>query len=378
MKKTHKLLSGILLASSALGLLGCQSSQTISPEMSKVTEQFIIGTYTQNGSQGVYKVTLDADSQTLSNNGVVALGTNPSYLALSKKQDWFFAATGKESGSIDTFLLDEQSNSYKLQQHIKGLGKDTCHISLNPQETQLAVANYSSSDVYLFDIHPETKALTQKGYFKNKGTGPSNRQEKSHMHYVQWDKSGRFLYAVDLGTDEVIAFDAQDKSFSPIVAAKLTAGDGPRHLTFHPTKPWVYVLNELSNSLAVFSQDAATGKLTLKQQTSMLMTPSKNNTSSAIKISDDGQYIYAGVRGINEIAVFKINADGFAKLLQSHPTLGNWPRDINLSADQKHLLIANQKSNTITVLNRDKKTGLLSSSPMTLNISTPSYIGNYK
>lgn len=374
MKKIHNVLSTLLLASSVFGLVGCQTTSNTLLNTPNPTEQFLVGTYTQNGSEGVYKITLDTESQRLSNNGLIATAINPTYLAVSNKQDWLFAATGKQSGSIDSFKLDEQSNTYKFRQHVNNLGKGTCHISLNAQETQLAVANYSSGDVYLFDINPNSKVLTQKGYFKNEGTKP----KQSRMHYVQWDNSGRFLYAIDLGTDEVIAFDVEDNNFSPITVAKLSAGDGPRHLVFHPKEPWVYVLNELTNSLAMFKQNPQTGNLTLKQHISALVTPSKNNLSSAIKMSNDGRFIYAGVRGINEIAVFEINSEGSAKLIQSHTTLGNWPRDINLSENQQHLLIANQRSNTLTVLKRDMKTGLLSSTPITLNISTPSYIGHYK
>ena len=372
--KIKNILFTLLIMGSSIGISGCKSTQL----SNSTPEEFLIGTYTQDFSQGVYKITLDNESNTLFNNGVMAKSVNPSYLASNKAQDWIFAATGKKSGSIDSFKWDNTTNTFILEQQIKGLGKGTCHITLNSQETQLAVANYSSSDVYMFDINPMTKALTQKGYFKNTGNGPSSRQQQSHMHFVHWDDAGRYLYAIDLGTDQILAFDTLNKNFTPIIAAKLSPGDGPRHLAFHPSKPMVYVINELTNSLAVFSQNISTGQLTLKQQISALQTPSKNNTASAIKISDDGRFIYAGIRGINEIAVFAINNDGTAKLIQSHSTLGDWPRDLSLSPSQKHLLIANQKSSTITVLAINTETGLLSSTDMTLDISTPSYIGVLK
>lgn len=381
MNSIKNILPTLLLIGSAFGLSSCK----LTAQKPIIEEHFLIGTYTQEFSQGVYKITLDAKSNSLFNHGAIAKGVNPSYLALSKNQDWLYAATGKKTGGIDVFLKDNQSNTYNLQQQITNIGKDTCHIALNPQENQLAVANYSSSDIYVFDIDPLTKQLTQKNRFKNFGTGPTSRQTESHMHYVQWDSAGRFLYAVDLGTDEVLAFDSTSEIFTPTVAAKLSAGDGPRHLTFHPSKPWVYVLNELTNSISVFDQNITTGKLTFKQNVSALQLPSihqlskqqpsKTNTSSAIKISNDGKFVYAGVRGINEIAVFATNTNGTAKLIQSHSTLGNWPRDITLSSNQEHLLIANQKSSTITVLKRNIETGLLSNTEMTLDISTPSYIG---
>lgn len=379
MNNIKNILPTLLLIGSVFGLSSCK----LTTDTPLNQEHFLIGTYTQEFSQGIYKISLDTNNDLLFNHGVIAKGVNPSYLALSKNKNWLYAATGKKTGGIDIFLKDSQSNTYNLQQQLINIGKDTCHISLNPQENQLAIANYSSSDIYVFSIDPLTKKLTQKSRFKNFGSGPTSRQKESHMHYVQWDSAGRFLYAVDLGTDEVLAFDSTSDNFTPLVAAKLSAGDGPRHLAFHPIKPWVYVLNELTNSVTVFDQDIVTGKLTFKQNVSALLQRSKqkqspNNTSSAIKISNDGKFIYAGVRGINEIAVFAINTNGTTTLIQSHSTLGNWPRDITLSSSQQHLLIANQKSSTITVLKRNNETGLLSNTDMTLDISTPSYIGVFK
>lgn len=366
------------LISSLIMLTGCKTTENTASPIIDTKEHFLIGTYTKESSKGVYKVTLDPAAQSFTNDGVIATAENPSYLALSKNQSTLFAATGSKSGSVDRLTWNNDLGQYSLAQQMKDLGQGTCHISLNPQETQIAIANYGSGDVHLFNIDTKTQELSKSGYFKNSGKGPSWRQEKPHMHFVTWDNVGNFLYAVDLGTDEVKVFNSNDKTFTPAVAAKLPAGDGPRHMIFHPKKPWAYVVNELSNTVAVFTQNEVTGKLTQIQHVDIAKGRGDKNISSAIKISNDGQYLYAAVRGINEIAVLKINDDGRVKFIQSHTTLGNWPRDITLSANQNHLLIANQNSNTVTVLKRDVKTGLLTSTDMKLDISIPSYIGVFK
>ncbi|XPF93017.1 lactonase family protein [Colwellia sp. RE-S-Sl-9] len=366
------------LVSSLIMLTSCKTTENNASPMVETKEHFLIGTYTKESSKGVYKVTLDPTTQSFTNEGVIATAENPSYLALSKNQSTLFAATGSTSGSVDRLTWNNELGQYNLAQQMKDLGQGTCHISLNPQETQIAIANYGSGDVHLFNVDTQTQELSKAGYFKNSGKGPSLRQEKPHMHFVTWDIAGKFLYSVDLGTDEIKVFNSNDKTFTPSVAAKLPAGDGPRHMIFHPTKPWVYAVNELTNTIAVFTQNEVTGKLTQTQHVEIAEGRGDKNISSAIKISNDGQYLYAAVRGINEIAVLKINDDGKVKFIQSHTTLGNWPRDITLSANQDHLLIANQNSNTVTVLKRDVKTGLLTSTDMKLDISIPSYIGVFK
>jgi len=372
----------VILISSFFLLSACLTTdKTRTTKETPVTtqEKFLIGTYTNDLSNGVYKISLNLKKQLLTNEGLIATAVNPSYLVLSKDQSTLYAATGSDSGSIDRFSWNTSLQKYELMQQIKGLGKWTCHIALNPQENQLAIANYGTGDVHMFAIESKNNLLSEAGYFKNTGNGPSTRQTQSHMHFVSWDNEGKYLYAIDLGTDEIKVFNSSNKSFIPEVAAKLRPGDGPRHLIFHPKKPWVYVVNELTNSVAVFTQNKTNGKLMLIQYISIADEKNNNqpieNISSAIKISNDGQFIYAAIRGINKLAVLRVSNTGKVKLIQHHSTLGDWPRDIAISANQKYILIANQRSNTINVLKRDTETGLLSSTEMMLDISIPSYIG---
>jgi|GEM_PF-536006 len=378
---TKNTLPLILISSFFLfgGCLTTDTAQTIEETPVNNQEKFLIGTYTNDSSEGVYKISLNSKKQLLINEGIVATAVNPSYLVLSKDQSTLYAATGDDSGGIDRFAWNTNLKKYELRQQIKGLGKWACHIALNPQENQLAIANYGTGDVHLFAIESKNNLLSEAGYFKNTGSGPSARQTQSHMHFVSWGNEGKYLYAIDLGTDEIKVFNSNNKSFVPEVAAKLRAGDGPRHLVFHPKKPWVYVVNELTNSVAVFTQNKTNGKLIPIQYISII--DEKNNEqpiesiSSAIKISNDGRFIYAAIRGINKLAVLRVSNTGKVKLIQHHTTLGDWPRDITISANQNYILIANQRSNTINVLKRDTETGLLTSTEMILDISIPSYIG---
>ncbi|MDU0355948.1 lactonase family protein [Paraglaciecola aquimarina] len=341
-------------------------------------QEFLIGTYTQDGSEGVYRIVLDDTKQELKNIGLVASAVNPSYLSIDSQTKNILAATGKQQGGIASFKWNNNTAKFDLVQQVEGLGRGACHIATNPDGSKVAIADYGSGEVFMYSVDTQSLTLSKAGYFKNEGKGDNSRQEAPHMHYVEWDKTGRFLYAVDLGTDEIKLFDSQDSEFTAQVAAKLQAGDGPRHIAQHPQKAWVFGLNELSNTITVFDQDLDSGKLNAKQRVELLRdTDPDGNTASAIKVSADGRYVYAAVRGVNKISVLSVGKNGKLKLLQQHSTIGNWPRDITISADQNYLLIANQKSGDISVLARNNETGLLSATSMQLPISTPSYIGNF-
>ena len=70
---------------------------------------------------------------------------------------------------------------------------------------------------------------------------------------------------MDLGLDQALVykFDATKGSLTPNDPpfAKITAGSGPRHMTFSPNGKFAYVLNEMSSTVTVFNYDKKRGSL---------------------------------------------------------------------------------------------------------------------
>ncbi len=86
----------------------------------------------------------------------------------------------------------------------------------------------------------------------------------------------------------------------------------------------------------------------------------ENNQSSAIHISSDGRFIYAGNRGHNSIAVFSVNeATAELSLVQRISTEGDWPRDFALDPTEKFIVASNQESANLVLFARDETTGKL-------------------
>lgn len=369
----------ILFVISCFLVSGCQINENVaSDNMNKNTndnnESFLVGTYTKNGSEGIYRLTLNHQQQTLTNIGPVASAINPSYLTFDQDPNNVFAVTNDEKGGISLFTWDNNKQEYRLKSAIDGLGKGACHIAINPTYSQLAIANYTSGEVHLISRDLIDDKLALIGQFKNKGKGLTARQEAPHMHFVQWDNSGKYLYAVDLGTDEIKYFDSSDSKFQAKIAANLQLGDGPRHFSFHPQQAMVYVLNELSNSIVAFKHDMSTGKFSELARYPATLDNQNSPLPSAIRISKDGNFLYAAIRGKNQISVFRILKTGELAFIQSHSSGGETPRDFNFSKNQNYILVANKSSNSIDVLARDSQTGLLSLTKMEVSVSTPSFI----
>lgn len=167
--------------------------------------------------------------------------------------------------------------------------------------------------------------MSHKYTFKNTGNSINpSRQQAAHMHFSSWDNEDKFLYAVDLGTDEILVFEIDNQNAQAIHRVKMTPGDGPRHLSFHPTKALVYSINELSNTITVFKQNKQNGSLTELQRIKLLQGDlDEKQFASAIKISSDGNFLYAAVRGVNMINAYAIGETGQLKLIDSESVAGN-------------------------------------------------------
>ena len=123
---------------------------------------------------------------------------------------------------------------------------------------------------------------------------------------------------------------------------------GPRHLTFHPTLDILYVVNEHSDSVTVWSYDPGTGLLTAGATTSTLPggTPRDNNTCADIHITPDGSALYASNRGDDSIAMFTVDASG-AITANGHQATEARPREFEVTRDGRYVYVAGQDSDML-------------------------------
>jgi 6-phosphogluconolactonase len=212
-----------------------------------------------------------------------------------------------------------------------------------------------------------------------------DRQQGPHAHCIVLDPTNRFAYTCDLGTDKIMVFrfDARRGKLSPTekpwVAVK--PGAGPRHITFHPSGKYAYLMNEMHVTVSAFTVDRITGNLVEVQTLPTLPRELTAEDSGAdIHLSPDGRFLYCSNRGHDSIAAFKVDArSGKLTLVAHEHTGGKTPRNFTIDPTGAFLLVANQNTDTIVSFRRDAKTGLLSTtghvvevpSPVCLKFSTP-------
>ncbi len=344
-------------------------------EMNNNLLDVFIGTYTsEDGSQGIYQVQLDTASGEFGQLTLIAETPSPSYLALSEDKSKLYAVNELVPGGTLSAFEKSADGIWKETSKVSSLGDAPCHVALNDNESLIAVANYVTGNVSAYPLNADGDLLDQPSSGQHTGTGANaDRQEGPHAHFVQFSKDQKFLYAVDLGIDEIKAYPVDANGIGEAkTAIQLTPGDGPRHFVFHPTKDIAYVVNELSNSVIAANVDLTTGEFTeFDRETTLPEDFTEHSQCADIHISSDGRFLYASNRGHHSIAAYTIADDGSIDLIDITSTEGDWPRSFMLTPNERHLLVANERSDNIVLFDRDIDTGRITYSGKQINVSKP-------
>jgi 6-phosphogluconolactonase len=150
-------------------------------------------------------------------------------------------------------------------------------------------------------------------------------------------------------------------------------GAGPRHIAFHPTLPLVFVANELDSTVAALRFDSARGVLSpVETYSSVPAGFTGANYPADIHVAANGRTLYMSNRGHNSIAVFAVaKSTGALNLQQVVSTEGDWPRNFSLDQSGRWLLVANQRSGTVVVFERDQANGRLKSTRQRIELPSP-------
>ncbi len=357
--------------------MACSSPNQHENEM---TYRFLLGSYTETENQGIDLLEFNPTQNRFTVKTVATGIKNPSFVIATKSGNLIYAVeetAGDEGGKVWVFERNENEDKLTPLYSVPSQGNHPCHLALSPDERFLIVSNYSGGNFTVFKIL-ENGQLEQKQVIQHTG-GSINpeRQEGAHVHSATFDPSGNYLLVADLGKDVVATyrFDAAlEQPIEHLVDKQMTAGDGPRHLTFSPDGRQVFVVQELTAVVEVF--DFQEGILTSRQRLDLTPPNFEGNVGAAeIRISTDGQHLYASNRGdANTLSVFTKNENGDFSVTEHIPSGGIMPRNFNLTQDGKYLIAVHQKSHDIVVFERDQQTGKLSSTPWSIQAHQPVYL----
>ncbi len=295
---------------------------------------------------------------------------NPSFLAFDRNKRFLLTVHG-DSSEISAFRIDAKTGALTQINQQSTQGLNPVHLTIDPTNRFVIVANHLTGKDFVSNVAVlplkddgslgpvcDMVPLTGK-------TGPHRvEQPFAKPHQVQYDPSNRFIVVPDKGCDLVRVFrlDAQGK-LETLGTVAAREGSGPRHVSFHPTLPYAYVVNELDSTIAAYHFDPASGALKPFQIVSSLPDSfTANSRASEIEVSPDGRFVHATNRGDDSIGSFAIDqATGRLSPVGWESSQGKTPRFFTHGPGGHTLLVANEESDSIVTFAVDqghlRKTG---------------------
>lgn len=332
----------------------------------------IISGYTDRTSKGIYElpfIVSGGQAHLGPARNIAQIGA-PTYL--QKDGPLLFAVNRlKKHGGITVFRQEAGREQLTEIESFLQPGSSPAYIGLDVKQKLLFTANYHTGIISVFHYNKKGYlALLDQVKQAADNLGPrQEQQDGAHPHFFDQTPAGN-LVCCDLGNDRVDFYSFKGQHLQHLAAYHSQPGFGDRHLVFAKDGHYFYVVGELASEVSVVKFDEKNWHFhTIATYATKPSAWTKHNGAAAIRMSQDGRFIYVSNRGHDSIAVFKIQSDHTLRLIQRISTFGKFPRDFNWDKEEKYVVAANQNSDNATLYARNKETGTLT--PLQKNIPVP-------
>lgn len=308
----------------------------------------------------------------------VILPANLQYAVVSPAKDVLYAVSS-DAGSgtfgakgsthlLSAYKIDAATGALTALGEPAALKERPIHVTLDQKGEYALIAYNKSGSLSVHAINDDKSVGAQVKQSKPLDAGIFTHQvmvspKNNSVIALARGNDAKKDRPEDLGSINTFSFD--EGKLNLISQEILKPSIGPRHLAFHPTKPWVYVAIERTSKLFMHSLNAD-GTLSKEPQFKVEALKDLHNEhyprqrGGVVKLHPNGRFAYVSNRsdkvktvgdkkvltgGENNMAVFSIDQKtGEPKLVTHVDTHGVEARTFNVDPSGKWMVIANQKS----------------------------------
>ena len=314
---------------------------------------------------------VDVEAAELRQRGAVTVAANIQYAWPHPSRRYLYVVSSDGGPGVpgdkhfaNTFLIDPSNGDLKPHGKPAALPSRPIHTSVDRSGTYLLTAYNDPSGL---TVH----RLANDGTIGAPVPQPLNLDTGIYAHQILATPNNRCVLLVtrgnnaaankpeDPGAIKTFAFaDGVLRNLASIAPGS-GLGFGPRHLDFHPTKPWAFVSIERQNKLYVYAFDDATGlarEPLFITETLANPKPATEQGAGPIHVHANGKFVYltnrtfparpGGVReisvgGEDNMVVYTIDENsGEPKLIQHIDGLGVQLRTFGIDASGRMLVVA--------------------------------------
>ena len=298
--------------------------------------------YKGESSGGVSAFTIDRNTGKLSQlNEVASHGADPCYISLDRSGKYLLVAnyTGGNVAVIPILAGGHLGEASSVQKDAGTLGPDK--ERQDAPHAHFIEASARNRFAYVSDLGLDRVLI----YKFDAAKGVLSRDESATAKGI----SGKDFFS-----------------------AALAPGTGPRHVAFSTDGRFMYVLGELDATVTVFANDDKETYRSIQKIAGLPAGFSGKNTAAEIAIHPSGQFLYTSNRGDDSIAEFSIDkSTGRLTLIGHASTLGKAPRNFAIDPSGTQLLVANQDTGNIVEYSIDAATGKLTKPREIAKVAAP-------
>ncbi len=337
-----------------------------------------VGTYTHGSSKGIHIYDVDVKEGTLSFRKEIP-ANNSSHLCCSLNGSFLYSIIDKGVGVYE--ILPDGDLEFINKKDIDGMrGR---FLSVDKTGKYLFIGGYHDGKVTVMHTHKDgwLGSIMDGVYHRGIGT-VAERNSRPHVTCVVPTPDNNFVCAVDNGIDQIKIYHIDEENKLDLVGTlRCPRESAPLLIRFSQDGRFAYLLSQIANSVDVYSYYWEEGdhapafeKLQTISTTSDTVDP-MHDAASGICFSPDGKYLFTSTAGDNTVAMFAIDEEtGLLTKEFALPISGEYPKDIAMFPDGKHIAVVNNESSSITTFTVDYERKILVMKGKPLMVDTPTCI----
>ena len=341
--------------------------------MSKEKYVAYISSYTQGDSHGIRIYDVDMKNGRFKEKDKVEI-TNSSYLTISHNGKFLYSIT---DFGVEAYTI-QPDGDLELINFAPINGMRGCYVSTDYTDRYLFVAGYHDGKLTVLRLKEDGSIgeITDEIYHKGLGS-MAERNFRPHINCARMTHDNKYLLVADQGMDHVnvYRFDVEKGKVKLEDIIRSEMESAPRHIKISEDGKYIYILHELKCYIDVYEYADNNNDPTFEKiQTVELikLTRGNTNSASAFSFSLDYNYLLSSIAGDNSVIVFDVDKKtGLLKKNFLLPISGEYPKDLCVFPDDRHLASINHESGTITFFKVDYEKGLLIMSANEIRCNEP-------
>ena len=331
-----------------------------------------VGSYTNYGkSKGITLFDVDVENGYFHFLKEVSVN-NCSYLTISYNHRFLYAVVDE---GVAAFKILPDGDLELL--NVAGIrGMRACYITADLENRYLITSGYHDGKMTILNVLPDGRVGSIASEFYNRGYGSvAERNFRPHVTCCQFTPDMNYICLVDMGIDNVklFKFDRDDGEIHLADIIHCELNSAPRYVQWSGDGRQMYMVSQLKNYISVYNYvpGGTLPEFQFKQLVSTL--PKKGspvNAAVALRFSHDYKHVFCSNAGENSVAMYERNPeDGLLYNKFILPISGEYPKELEIFPDDRHLVSVNHDSSSLTFfsINYEKSLLVMCALPITID-----------